>query len=106
MNYQARKAPRKSKADRDNNVAASVDLKRLAKNALSPIEKKLKGIYSIGKEKAEKEISTSSLVQMLIEEATDNQNLVKDLIVSPLADSDVVISGKDVSWLGFVALRL
>lgn len=62
-------------------MAASVDLKQLAKNALRPIEKKLKGIYSIGSEKSEKEISTSSLVQMLIAEATDIHNLVSALAV-------------------------
>lgn len=73
---QARKVPKKGKNDRDNNVAPSVDLKQLAKNALLPIEKKLKGIYSIGKEKSEKEISTSSLVQVLIEESTSGANLV------------------------------
>lgn len=53
-----------------------MDLKQLAKNALNPIEKKLKGIYRVGKETAEKEISASSLVQMLIEEAMDLGNLV------------------------------
>ncbi|KAI0700624.1 hypothetical protein BC835DRAFT_1404834 [Cytidiella melzeri] len=72
----SRRAPRKSSRT-DNNVAASVDLKQLAKNALNPIEKKLKGIYSIGKEKSEKEISTSSLVQVLIEESMDLCNLSK-----------------------------
>ncbi|KAI0340807.1 hypothetical protein BDW22DRAFT_1397789 [Trametopsis cervina] len=68
--------PRKNRSD-NNNVAASVDLKQLAKNALNPIEKKLKGIYRVGKENAEKEISASSLVQMLIEEAMDLGNLSK-----------------------------
>jgi serine/threonine-protein kinase ATR len=48
----------------------------LAKNALNPIEKKLKGIYSTSKERQEKEITTSNLVQMLIQEATDPSNLV------------------------------
>jgi serine/threonine-protein kinase ATR len=51
----------------------------LAKNALSPIEKKLKGIYSTSKERQEKEISTSNLVQMLIQEATDPANLVSPI---------------------------
>ncbi|KAH8096675.1 hypothetical protein BXZ70DRAFT_1032531, partial [Cristinia sonorae] len=60
-----------------NTVRASVDLRKLAKNALNPIEKKLKGIYSTGKEKTEREISTSSLVQILIQEATDESNLAK-----------------------------
>ena len=63
-------------AQRRNTVRDSVDLRHLAKNALYPIQKKLKGIYSMGKERSEKEISTSSLVQILIQEATDEANLV------------------------------
>lgn len=62
---------------RRNQVKASVDLRMLAKNALNPIEKKLKGIYSTSKERQEREISTSNLVQMLIQEATDSANLAK-----------------------------
>ncbi|CCL98247.1 uncharacterized protein FIBRA_00241 [Fibroporia radiculosa] len=54
---------------------ATVDLRRLAKDALKPIEKKLKGIYTTSRERPEKETSTSSLVQMLIQEATDTANL-------------------------------
>lgn len=71
----------KRKLERDpsrrNAVKSSVDLRMLAKNALNPIEKKLKGIYSTGRERQEKEISTSNLVQMLIQEATDSHNLVR-----------------------------
>ena len=53
------------------------DLRVLAKQALNPIEKKLKGIYSTNtKERIEREVSTSNLVQMLIQEATDLGNLV------------------------------
>jgi hypothetical protein len=48
----------------------------LAKNALSLIEKKLRGIYRTSKDRVEKEVSTSNLVQMLIQEATDSANLV------------------------------
>jgi serine/threonine-protein kinase ATR len=55
-----------------------VNLRMLAKNALNPIENKLTGIYSASKERQEKEISTSNLVQMLIQEATDPSNLVRD----------------------------
>ncbi|KAG6891315.1 hypothetical protein C0992_009196 [Termitomyces sp. T32_za158] len=62
---------------RRNQVKASVDLRMLAKNALNPIEKKLKGIYSTSRERQEKEISTSNLVQMLIQEATNPSNLAK-----------------------------
>lgn len=73
-----------------NAVKASTDLRDLAKNALTPIEKKLKGIYTPGsptatahaRERAsavrEKEVTTSNLVQMLIQEATDPVNLVSE----------------------------
>ncbi|EGO27933.1 hypothetical protein SERLADRAFT_414152 [Serpula lacrymans var. lacrymans S7.9] len=68
---------RKMERDRRNAVKSTTDLRHLAKNALNPIEKKLKGIYSTSKERHEKEISTSNLVQMLIQEATDSANLAK-----------------------------
>jgi serine/threonine-protein kinase ATR len=66
---------------RRNQVKSSTDLASLARNALLPIEKKLKGIYATSKEKEkqQKEISTSNLVQMLIQEATDDANLVRDV---------------------------
>ena len=47
----------------------------LAKNALNSIEKKLRGIHRTSRDRVEKEVSTSNLVQMLIQEATDNANL-------------------------------
>jgi serine/threonine-protein kinase ATR len=53
----------------------------LAKNALNPIEKKLKGVHSASREKQEKEISTSNLVQMLIQEATSPANLVSETVI-------------------------
>ncbi|KAI0068558.1 hypothetical protein BV25DRAFT_1792048 [Artomyces pyxidatus] len=56
---------------------STVNLENLAKNALNPIGKKLKGIYSTSRERPEKEISTSNLVQMLIQEATNDANLGK-----------------------------
>ncbi|KAF8214176.1 hypothetical protein K438DRAFT_1902229 [Mycena galopus ATCC 62051] len=65
---------------RRNAVKASVDLRMLGKNALSPIERKLKGLYvpAFSKERtADKEVSTGNLVQMLIQEATDTANLAK-----------------------------
>ena len=52
----------------------------LARNALNPIEKKLNGIHMVNKERLEKEVSTSTLVQILIQEATDKSNLVSLLI--------------------------
>lgn len=57
----------------------------LAKSALSSIEKKLRGIHRTSRDRVEKEVSTSNLVQMLIQEATDNGNLVRHGI--PLAQS-------------------
>ena len=53
-------------------------MRSLAKAALVPIEKKLRGVYSKDANRAhrDKEISTSNLVQALIEEATDSKNLV------------------------------
>ncbi|KDR84098.1 hypothetical protein GALMADRAFT_219929 [Galerina marginata CBS 339.88] len=76
----------KRKLDRDTRRSANAaaakgkfDARALAKSALNPIEKKLTGIYSPGnsRERHEKVISTSNLVQMLIEEATDLTNLAK-----------------------------
>ncbi|KAH9002229.1 hypothetical protein EDB86DRAFT_3063350 [Lactarius hatsudake] len=54
-----------------------IELRVLAKGALSLIEKKLRGIYRTSKDRVEKEVSTGNLVQMLIQEATDNANLGK-----------------------------
>lgn len=100
--------PRNAKArasDANSNaVKDSADLRSLAKNALHPIEKKLKGQYSTSKERAEKEISTSNLVQMLIQEATSPANLVRIFLRWVWlydADDDV---GQDVRWLGTVSL--
>ncbi|KAJ7799470.1 kinase-like domain-containing protein [Mycena leptocephala] len=65
---------------RRNAVKASVDLRMLGKNALNPIERKLKGLYMAASSKeraADKEVSTGNLVQMLIQEATDMANLAK-----------------------------
>ncbi|THH12376.1 hypothetical protein EW145_g35 [Phellinidium pouzarii] len=68
------------KAGDVNAVKESVDLRRLAKTALTPIERKLRGMYAKDtnrNDRRDKEISTSNLVQMLIEEATDLRNLSK-----------------------------
>jgi len=53
-----------------------LNMHSLAKSSLNPIEKKLRGIYSTTKERHEREVSTSNLVQILIQEATDLANLV------------------------------
>lgn len=60
-----------------NQVKPSVDLDMLAHNALNPIEKKLNGVHMMNKERLEKEVSTSTLVQILIQEATDKPNLAR-----------------------------
>jgi serine/threonine-protein kinase ATR len=53
----------------------------LAKTALSRIQKKLEGVYAPDASKdrnfnQKTEVSTSNLVQILIQEATDDANLV------------------------------
>ena len=63
-------------------MKALTDLKVLAKNALDPIEKKLSGIYTSNGIGHPREISTNNLVQMVIQEATDPANLVRQ--VDPL----------------------
>lgn len=72
-------------SSRRNQVKSSTDLASLARNALLPIERKLKGIYSRSstkeKNKQQKEVSTSNLVQLLIQEATDDANLVRKFAV-------------------------
>ncbi|KAG6335950.1 hypothetical protein ID866_3139 [Astraeus odoratus] len=81
---------RKMDRDRRNAVKSSTDLRHLAKNALRPIERKLRGVYSPSNVKSknqggtdeEREISTSNLVQMIIQEAVDDANLVSILVLS------------------------
>ncbi|KAH7887463.1 hypothetical protein F5I97DRAFT_2009110, partial [Phlebopus sp. FC_14] len=79
---------RKIDRERRNAVKSTTDLRHLAKNALRPIERKLRGVYSPSNVKTrthggwsgagdEREISTSNLVQMLIQEAVDDANLAK-----------------------------
>ncbi|KAI0271954.1 hypothetical protein BGY98DRAFT_1091035 [Russula aff. rugulosa BPL654] len=62
---------------RRNVNTSQIDLRMLAKSALGSIEKKLRGIHRTSRDRVEKEVSTSNLVQMLIQEATDNANLAK-----------------------------
>ncbi|KAG2155117.1 uncharacterized protein EDB93DRAFT_1266510 [Suillus bovinus] len=91
---ETRKRQRRNAKDKDKdkmNSAAikTADLRLWAKSALRPIERKLKGLYSPTNVKErtyggitrggedEREISTSNLVQMLIQEAVDPANLGK-----------------------------
>ncbi|KAJ4486427.1 latcripin-1 [Lentinula lateritia] len=66
-------------AQRKNAVKPATDLRSLAKNSLKGIEKKLRGHYRPTPEKHayEKEVSTSNLVQLLVQEATDIANLAR-----------------------------
>ncbi|KAH9938115.1 uncharacterized protein B0H18DRAFT_1080892 [Fomitopsis serialis] len=65
-------------ANKDVNATrANIDLRKLALDALSPIAKKLNGIYTTSPERPEKETSTSNLVEMLIRQASSNANLAK-----------------------------
>lgn len=70
---------------------ARIDLKVLAQDALQPIEKKLKGIYVpwIKRERQERPMSTSNLVQLLIQDASDINNLVCCSFVYSLEISNV-----------------
>jgi len=79
----------------------------LAKTALSSIEKKLRGIHRTSKDRVEKEVSTSNLVQMLIQEATDNANLAsRDLFKLIHVVSDfLTFAGENVSRLGTLAVK-
>ncbi|KAG1768696.1 hypothetical protein EDD22DRAFT_1041450 [Suillus occidentalis] len=86
-----RQRERRHAKDKDKDSAAikAADLRLWAKSAVRPIERKLKGLYSPTNVKErtyggitrggedEREISTSNLVQMLIQEAIDPANLGK-----------------------------
>ncbi|KAG2115849.1 uncharacterized protein F5147DRAFT_751291 [Suillus discolor] len=86
---QRRNAKDKDKDKMDSATVKPADLRSWAKTALRPIERKLKGLYSPTNVKErtyggitrggedEREISTSNLVQMLIQEAIDPANLGK-----------------------------
>ncbi|KAF8592595.1 hypothetical protein K439DRAFT_1625944 [Ramaria rubella] len=64
-----------------NTLKGEVDLRKLAQEALFPIEKRLQGVYTLGAGaedwKGGKEMSTSNLVETLIQEAKSNKNLAK-----------------------------
>ena len=79
----------------------------LAKTALSSIEKKLRGIHRTSKDRVEKEVSTSNLVQMLIQEASDNANLAsRDLLQLIHVVSDfLTFAGENVPRLGTLAVK-
>lgn len=53
----------------------------------------------------EREISTSNLVEMLIQEATDDGNLVCDSGLFLSLGYLRRVAGQDVSWMGRVALK-
>lgn len=92
---------------RHSHNRSQIDLRMLAKTALSSIEKKLRGIHRTSKDRVEKEVSTSNLVQMLIQEATDNANLAsRDLLRLIYIVSDfLTFSGENVSRLGTLAVK-
>jgi hypothetical protein len=92
---------------RHSHNRSQIDLRMLAKTALSSIEKKLRGIHRTSKDRVEKEVSTSNLVQMLIQEATDNANLAsRGLLQLIYIVSDILTSsGENVSRLGTLAVK-
>lgn len=91
VSKQRRNAKDKDKDKMNSATVKPADLRSWAKTALRPIERKLKGLYSPTNVKErtyggitrggedEREISTSNLVQMLIQEAIDPANLVRPL---------------------------
>lgn len=90
---------------RQTHNKSQIDLRMLAKSALSSIEKKLRGIHRTSRDRVEKEVSTSNLVQMLIQEATDNANLASHGLFRVHIVSDfLAFVGENVSRLGTVAL--
>lgn len=78
-----KEAEKKKEAERKKMLGI---IKGLAKNALLPIGKKLQGIYVPNNviERSEKAVTTSNLVQMLIQEATSPVNLVSDFVFNLL----------------------
>jgi hypothetical protein len=58
------------------NIVQDREPAKRVKSSADPIQKKLNGVHMMNKERLEKEVSTSILVQILIQEATDNANLV------------------------------
>ncbi|PPQ63137.1 hypothetical protein CVT24_005777 [Panaeolus cyanescens] len=60
-----------------NAVKGNPDLREFALAAINPIDRKLRGMFSFSKERHEREVSTSNMVQMLILEATNPVNLGK-----------------------------
>lgn len=73
---------KKGHASYANALKDEVDLRKLAKDALLPIQKKLQGIYTSGEGRDDwkegKEMTTGNLVDTLIQEAKSNKNLVGD----------------------------
>jgi serine/threonine-protein kinase ATR len=75
-----RKSAAQKRRGHVNLLKEEVDLRKLAKDALLPIQKKLQGIYSPGDGRDDgKEVSTSNLVDVLIQEARSNENLVSHI---------------------------
>jgi serine/threonine-protein kinase ATR len=104
-----RDAQRKTKHSRvQNPTREGVDLIRLAKTALGVIKEKLDGVYQSSKDglpqSTKRRLETDHLVQLLIQEATDPENLVsRD--ESPSATNPDLCPGADVRRVGGMALR-
>jgi hypothetical protein len=100
MHIQERQVNRRNAHNR-----SQIDLRMLAKTALSSIEKKLRGIHRTSKDRVEKEVSTSNLVQMLIQEATDNANLASRDLLKLVVSDFLIFAGENVSRLGTLAVK-
>jgi hypothetical protein len=88
-------------------VKSAIDLRAFARGSLGKIEKKLRGIHAPGGGplRREKELGTSTLVQVLIQEARDPQNLASRNQVRGWHNDADMPAGKNVAGLGSMVLK-
>ena len=79
------------------------DLRALAKEAMHPIQKKLQGVYTHGKERHERQMTTDFLVEVLIQEATSVTNLVRSCILLLLQFCVDLCASQAKMYLGWSA---
>jgi len=89
-----------------NALKDEVDLRQLAKGALMPIQKKLQGIYTPWDSRDDgKEMSTSNLVDALIQDAKSLKNLVGTRCPCYQAKLANSMAGSNVSWMGTIPVK-
>ena len=72
---------KRRRLERHNHVQA--DMRAVSQDALGPIEEKLRGIFRILKSSPGKHLTVSNHVQSLIQQASDNMNLVRTTVCTP-----------------------